>query len=317
MTAQELGGGTEELAFPGDHHLRNGRYSAHVDEVGATLRALRYGGRDLIAPYPGGSVRPLYRGVTVAPWPNRIEDGRYTFAGQDFQLAINEVDRGHALHGLVQWIRFTVTDLADDRITLQHDLVPQDGYPFPLRLSITFELGAGGLTAALTAVNTGTVPAPYGCCPHPYLVAGAGTVDDWTLQMPADLRLEVDDRLVPTRTADVAEVGTDFRKPTLIGHREIDHAFTDLGRDRNGRTVIDVTQPAGDGVRLSFGRWAPWVQVHTADRPEPEFNRSGLAVEPMSCPPNAFNSGTDLVILAPGEHHEAEWIISAVDSTAV
>ncbi len=307
----------DDIRVVGDHQLRSGRYQAHVDEVGATLRALRYDGRDLVAPYPAGSVRPLYRGATVAPWPNRIKDGRYAFAGQQFQLPTNEVDRGHALHGLVQWIRFGVVDLAEDRITLQHDVVPQDGYPFSVRLSITFALGMGGLTTTLTAVNTGTVPAPYGCCPHPYLVAGAGTVDDWTLQLPADLRLEVDDRLIPTGTADVAGLGSDFRNRSLIGSREIDHAFTGLSRDETGRTAIEVADRAGDGVRLSFGRWAPWVQIHTADRPEPQWNRSGLAVEPMSCPPDAFNSGTDLVILAPGEHHEAEWVISAVDSTTV
>jgi aldose 1-epimerase len=301
------------VAAPGDHELSAGRYRASVDEIGATLRSLTYDGRDLVAPYPAGTVRPLYRGATIAPWPNRIRDGRYRFDDQNFQASINEVDRGHALHGLVQWIRFAVTVVAPDRITLQHDLVPQDGYPFPLRLTVTFRLAADGLVTTLTAVNTGTAPAPYGCCPHPYLVAGAGPVDDWTLQMPADLRLEVDDRLIPTATADVATVDNDFRAGAPIGGREIDHAFTGLGRDAAGRTAIEVLDPTGNGVRMSFGQWAPWVQIHTADRPEPQWNRSGLAVEPMSCPPNAFNTGTDLVVLSPGEHHEAEWVLSAVD----
>ena len=295
-----------------DHRLRAGRYTADIDPIGATLRSLRLDDRDLVVPYPAGTVRPLYRGATVAPWPNRIDNGRYSFHGRDFQLAVNEVDRGHALHGLVQWVRFAVVDSADDRITLQHDLVPQDGYPFPLRLTVTFALAADGLTTTLTAVNTGDTSAPYGCCPHPYLAAGPGPVDHWTLRMAAGRRLEVDDLLIPTTTADVADVDNDFRTGSPIGSREIDHAFTALDRDEQGRAVIEVTASDGDGVRLSFGQWARWVQIHTADRPEPEFNRSGLAVEPMSCPPDAFNSGTDVVVLAPGEHHEAEWTISAV-----
>ncbi len=317
MTVPAAGTATGTVVAIGDHELSAGRYRAAVDEIGATLRSLTYDDRHLIAPFPAGTGRPLYRGATIAPWPNRIRDGRYRFGDRDFQAPINEVDRGHALHGLVQWVRFAVTDLAQDRITLQHDLVPQDGYPFRLRLTAVFRLAADGLTTTLTAVNTGNEPAPYGCCPHPYLVAGAGTVDDWTLRMPADLRLEVDDRLIPTSTADVATVGNDFRGGSAIGSREIDHAFTGLGRDAAGRTAIEVLDPARDGVRISFGSWAPWVQIHTADRPEPQWNRSGLAVEPMSCPPNAFNSGIDVVVLPPGEHHQAEWVISAVDSSAV
>jgi aldose 1-epimerase len=54
------------------------------------------------------------------------------------------------------------------------------------------------------------------------------------------------------------------------------------------------------------------VQVHTGDRPEPADHRRGLAVEPMTCPPDAFTSGVDLVHLGPGESHEASWSIAAI-----
>jgi len=69
----------------------------------------------------------------------------------------------------------------------------------------------------------------------------------------------------------------------------------------------------GTGVALIWDpQVLPWVQVHTADRPEPALNRSGIAVEPMTCPPDAFNSGDDLVILDPGARHEASWVIRAI-----
>ncbi len=54
------------------------------------------------------------------------------------------------------------------------------------------------------------------------------------------------------------------------------------------------------------------MQVHTADRPDPDDDRVGLAVEPMTCPPDALNSGTDLVVLAPGDSHAASWEIEAL-----
>ncbi|HWU31187.1 MAG TPA: galactose mutarotase, partial [Microbacterium sp.] len=56
----------------------------------------------------------------------------------------------------------------------------------------------------------------------------------------------------------------------------------------------------------------PWVQVHTADLPDPAASRRGLAVEPMTCPPDAFNSGTDLIVLEPGAAHTAGWSIRAL-----
>jgi aldose 1-epimerase len=303
-------------AEAGDHLLSAGPYTAAIDQVGATVRLLRHGDDDLVAPFPAGTMRPLYRGATIAPWPNRIVDGRYSFGGEDLQLAVNEVDRQHALHGLVHWIRWEVADVADDQILLDHHLVPQQGYPFALHLTVHYRLTTEGLEATATAVNTGSGAAPYGYCPHPYLVAGPGTVDGWSLELPAALRLDTDERLIPIGTVAVDSADSDFRKATVIGPRQIDHAFTALDRDGDGRATVRVRASGGSGVQMTFGRWAPWVQVHTADRPEPEWNRAGLAVEPMSCPPDAFNSTQDLVVLQPNDRHVAEWTISAIDAVA-
>ncbi len=295
-----------------DHILESNLYRAAIDEIGATVRELTHDGRALVVPYPAGTVRPLYRGATCAPWPNRIADGRYTFDGVQHQLALNEPDRGHALHGLVQWIRWTPTEVTPDSVTLEHDLVPQDGYPFALHLVMTYRLGPDGLAATMMASNTGSAATPYGYCPHPYLVPGPGIVDDWYLDLEADQRLQVDGRLVPVGLSSVDAVDADFRGARGIGDRRIDHAFTGLQRDDTGNAVVALRTSDGNGVHLAFGAWATWVQVHTADRPEPEWNRIGLAVEPMSCPPDAFNSGTDLVVLQPGDSHIADWRISAI-----
>jgi galactose mutarotase-like enzyme len=39
----------------------------------------------------------------------------------------------------------------------------------------------------------------------------------------------------------------------------------------------------------------------------PSVKRRALAIEPMTCPPNAFRSGEALVTLEPGESHTAAW----------
>jgi aldose 1-epimerase len=289
-------------------------YTAEIATVGATLRALRQGDRDLVVPFEADQVRPVFRGAVLAPWPNRVVDGRYTFDGQDHELALSEPKRSHALHGLVAWVDFAVGEHEADRVTLTTTVPAQEGYPFRVVVHVEYRLDAEGLHTTVTGTNTGDRPAPWGTGPHPYLSAGAGSVDDWTLTLPAAEVLEVtEDRLVPTELVPVHDE-FDLRTATLIGPRFIDHAFTGFDRDADGTAAITVTAADGHGVRVAFGPECGWAQVHTADHVVPEYHRSGLAVEPMTCAPDAFNAGEDrgLVVLAPGAAHAAAWTIAAV-----
>jgi aldose 1-epimerase len=294
--------------------LTHGEYTATIASVGASLRELTFAGRDLVVPFAATRIRPVYRGAILAPWPNRVVDGTYTFDGVEYQLPLTEPSRGHALHGLLVWSRWAVAESSESSATLEAEVVPTDGYPFPLDVSVTYALDDGGLTTTVRAVNRGTTDAPYGTAPHPYLSAGPGHVDDWTVTLPAGKYLDVtDDRLIPTGVAPVeSRVEFDFRSPRALGSLFIDHAFTGLVRDEAGQAEVRVTAPGGTGVRMTWGEELPWVQVHTGDRPEPELNRLGLAVEPMTCPPDAFSTGTDLVRLAPGAAHSATWRIGAL-----
>lgn len=251
----------------------------------------------------------------MAPWPNRVVDGRYVYDGEEQQLALTEPDRGHALHGLAVWQDFAAIDVQEDRLTLQLDLPAQQGYPYQVRVRVDFALDAEGLVTTVTGTNVGASTAPWGTAPHPYLVAGAGLVDDWSLELPASQYLTVtEDRLIPLELAEVAagDGSFDFRAPRRIGETFIDHAFTGLTRDDRGQAEVLVRASSGAGVMLAFEAACPWVQVHTADRPVPAENRIGLAVEPMTCAPDAFNSGLGLIHLAPGESHRASWRIAAL-----
>jgi aldose 1-epimerase len=293
--------------------IAHGSYRAEIASVGASLRSLTFDGRDLVVPFEADAIRPVYRGAILAPWPNRIVDGTYSFDGVDYQLPLTEPARGHALHGLLVWARWHVAAVQASWVRLEAEVVPSDGYPFPLDIAVTYALGDAGLTTTVGAKNTGSQAAPYGTAPHPYLSAGPGRVDDWTLTLPAASYLEVtDDRLIPVATHPVEEhAAFDFREAKSIGDVFIDHAFTALDREA-GTATVTVTAPGGTGVALTWGEELGWVQVHTGDRPEPELDRLGLAVEPMTCPPDAFSSGVDVVRLEPGETHTASWTIAAV-----
>ncbi|MGM1018898.1 MAG: aldose 1-epimerase family protein [Actinomycetota bacterium] len=288
-------------------------YEASVASIGASLRELRLNGRDLIVPFAADEVRPGYRGVTLAPWPNRVVDGRYRFAGVDRQLALTEPERGHALHGLLAWHDFAVCEQQADHVVLTATIVPQVGYPFRVRVDVEYRIDAAGLVQTVTATNLGADAAPWGTGPHPYLVAGPGRVDDWVLSLPAAEVLTVtDDRLIPIAVESVdAHPEFDFRAARPIGDTFIDHAFTTFDRG-DGMARVEVTAADGTGVLMTWDQTCPWVQVHTADTPDPATHRIGLAVEPMTCPPNAFASAVDLIVLEPGSSHSAGWTISAI-----
>lgn len=299
----------------GIHEITAGPYRARICEVGATLNDLELDGRPLILSSPLDGPMILFRGALVAPWPNRIGDGCYTWDGMQLQTALSEPERGNALHGLLSFQRYRRVDPegadARDAVTLATVLYPTPGYPFLLRVEVEYRLDAdAGLSTSVTATNLGRRDLPYGVCPHPYLVAGPGALDTWNLDVRAGTVLQVTpDRLLPTGMAAVEPGGDlDFSGGRTVGGTFLDHAFTDLERTA-GRARVSVTDPAGSGVEISFDERCPWVQVHTGDRPEPEHNRKGMAVEPMTCPPDAFRSGTDVARIAPGADHRVSWTI--------
>jgi aldose 1-epimerase len=293
-----------------DYTLLGGGYQAVVSELGGALRALRHGDRDLVASWPESGPIPFFSGTMLAPWPNRVVGGVYAFGGRRHRLPVNEPDRGHALHGLVadqEWKCAELLTVEDEHghVRLTRTIEPVEGYPFRIALEVRHAVSARGLTTTLTAQNVGDSPAPYGCGPHPWLLAGPD-VREYELELPAARVLLTDDSLAPTEFAGVADTPFDFRAAHLIGETAIDHAFTDLTAGR-----VRVRGPEG-GVEISWDAAAlPWVQICTGTG----LGHQGLAVEPMTCPPDAFNSGTDLIVLQPGDKHEAAWTMAALGAT--
>ncbi|MHC6593689.1 aldose 1-epimerase family protein [Arthrobacter sp. C152] len=299
--------------MPGtDVRIAHGPYSAIVTPRGGALRELRHGDRDLVVSFgPDGGV-PDYRGVICAPWPNRLADGTYTYAGKSYAAAVNEPERGAALHGLAIHRAWDVVEAEADRVVLGCRISAGPDYPAGLTLHATYSVSGDGLRGTVLAVNTGSAAAPYGVCPHPYLVAGPSPLDEWALELPADSYLEVTpDRLLPVGLRRVDGGPFDFRPPRLLRDVKIDHAFTGIARGSDGQSRVRVLDPSGTGVELEWDAAWPWVQVHTADKPVGP-DRLGLAVEPMTCPPDAFNSGQDLIHLQPGQSHSATWTIRAL-----
>ncbi|MDQ6713978.1 MAG: aldose 1-epimerase family protein [Candidatus Dormibacteraeota bacterium] len=289
--------------------LTLGDQRAVVTEVGATLRAYNVGDRELVDGFAEDEMCTSGRGQVLLPWPNRIEDGQYEFGGRVHQAPINEPARDTALHGLARWVNWTAVELAQDRVLMSLVLHPQDGYPFTLRLDVDYRLSSSGLTIATTASNVGSEAAPYGAGYHPYFTVGT-LIDDARLKMPALMRLEANDRLLPTGRA-LPNRGTpyDFLELRPIGALSMDTAFANLVPDSDGIVRVHLQAPKGDArVTLWMEPVYRFLMVYTPDTiPDRSRRRRSIAIEPMTCAPNAFRSGDGLIVLQPGEAWSATW----------
>ncbi len=323
MTRVSIPSGIQHALHLGDQHVV-------VAEVGASIRSYAVAGRDVVLPYPVTSMAPAFSGCVLAPWPNRLRDGAYEWDGERYQVPINEPQRWTALHGLVSHERFlrvgaddpadgvcdhpaarpgdgAARGPADDAttLTLEHALVPTPGYPWPLRLRVTFTLSDGGLQVTTTATTDGSTVAPYGLGFHPWLSPGSGSVDACTLRVDARTHVLVDDRLLPTGTIPLGRA-EDMHAGRPLAGVALDDAYVDVDRDGDGLSWAGLTGADGRTAAMwmdaAFTAW----QVCTGDQ-VPAIARRGVAIEPMTCVADAYRTGDRLIRLEPGVPHVARW----------
>jgi aldose 1-epimerase len=287
--------------------IADGEQYVGVVALGGGLRSYEAGARELLNGFRPGERPASGRGQVLVPWPNRIEDGSYEFGGKRMQLPLSEPENGNAIHGLVRGATWNLVDHEPDRVVLDYTLEPQPGYPFALGLSIEYALSAVGLTVTTTASNLGSEDCPYGAGQHPYLTLGTPTIDTLRLQVPGRVVAFSDERGLPVRSARVDGTEYDFRTAREIGGTVLDNAFTELERDDDGRARVLLDDAAGGvGLTLWVDESYRYLMLYTGDA-RPDVARRGLAVEPMTCPPNAFRTGDSVIRLEPGESIATSW----------
>ncbi len=295
------------------HRILHGHQVATITEVGAGLRSFVAGDWEVLDGYAEDQMCTAARGAPLLPWPNRLEDGRYEFRGQPYQTALTEPEKRNAIHGLTRWMNWRAIEKDADRLRMGLVLHPQPGYPFTLELQIDYRLDASGLTVRTTARNRGTESLPYGAGHHPYLSVGTERIDEALLRVPALLWLEVDERLNPTgRALPVKGTAYDFLELRPIGDARLDTAYGSLLPDTEGITRIELHAPAGPRrATVWMDATHTHVMIFTGDTVSPAGRRrQGLGVEPMTCAPNAFRSGSGLRVLEPGDTFQSTWGIA-------
>lgn len=292
--------------------------TATIDPVGAGLCSLVVNGVDLVESYdPDAAERaatgaPFAAGATLFPWPNRVRDGRWFWRGTEHELIVNEPDRANANHGLVRARRFDLVRQTANSASLSVSIGGDRGFPFALDLLVTYTLRPDGIEAGFTVHNRGAEAAPFAVGSHPYLrVAGCGA-DDLVLYIDAATMLELDERLLPVGRRPVAGTPDD---PAGLELRDIalNHCYGDLVEGRGGGFVHRLTNRDGSGVELRTDPSFRWVQVYTApDFPRERASVRAVAIEPMTAPPDALNSGRDLITVSPGQSWNAGWSLHAL-----
>lgn len=269
-------------------HLQAGHYQAKIVTVGAGLAELTHRGRHVVIPHKPEEMPLAHLGKVLIPWPNRVADGCYQHNGKAFQLAVNDPVSHTAIHGLLAWRDWQIDQQSASEVVLTIFLPPSYGYPFALISEVIYRLEAtSGLHVFIHTQNVGDETAPYGAGAHPYLTCNLHSIDDCELVLPS---------------CEATQGERDFTTPQVIAKTSLDHTFKVL--PSGNEWEVRMTNPA-QNMSTYLRSHQPWLQVYTGEK----LARRGLAVEPMTCPPDAFNSGVSLIHLAPGEAHRMHFLI--------
>jgi aldose 1-epimerase len=302
------------------HNLRtdNGDLLELVPEFGGLTNRLRFvsaqGPIDVIVGLPNRQAMVediVYRGIPIFPVVNRVEDGRYRFADVPYQLPINEPSRNNALHGLLHHLQPKV-ELAEggNEATLTYSYKGDEkGYPFPVDVAIHYRLNAdSSLDIEYRIHNRHHSAIPVGIGWHPYF-GFSHPVDDCLLKLPPVKRLGIDSRLLPTGEKLPYDA---FAKPSSLRGVELDDCFALIPDEREETASIllwsekhqlgvEIWQQTGD-------RAFNFIQVCTA------ADRQSVAIEPVSCGINAFNTGDGLITLPADDSFTARMGVRLVTS---
>jgi len=240
----------------------------------------------------------LYNSVLLVPFPNRIKDGQYAFEGKTYQLSVNQTKEQNAMHGLLFDKIFKIESLRTENnqanLILSHLYKGNnEGYPFPFNCEVSYIWDPEQfLTISVLIENTGKTALPAGVGWHPYFKF-PDMVDKLNLQLNCTHKYKVDERMIPTMET---EAFNDFQQMNWINETQLDDCFA-LAQNKTVETKLKDEQ---HNIELSIIQKTGkhqynYIQIYTPK------DRKSIALEPMTCMPNAFNNGEGLWNLPPKE----------------
>jgi aldose 1-epimerase len=289
-----------------DHH----GVRLEVAALAAAIRSLSVDGVPLTEPYGPDVVAPMGCGMVLAPWPNRVRDAIWEWEGEPQLLDVTEPKLHNASHGLLRNTGYRLVEQTDTSLTLGALIAPQHGWPFLLDTRVRYELDADGLTVTHDVANLSERAAPWAVGAHPYFRVGAVPSEELTITLTGATRLELDDRLNPVAVTAVAGA-SDLRDGRPARGLDLNTGYGELANREGRADVAWLTAPDGSCTTLWADAAFAWIQAYTPSDFPRDAEQGGpgfaIALEPMTAPPNALNSGLDLIRLEPGATWSGSW----------
>ena len=285
-----------------------GELQATIAQVGASLREFKIGDIELVVPYAEDEPAPLCAGIVMAPWPNRIDGGKWQFEGKTLEVDITIHDQQNANHGFMGRYPYALVSQTQSSVTLAGTIYPREGYPFLVDTTVTYSLDENGLTVSHTAVNKSEKAAPFAVGGHAYFQFSAVPTADLTIKTNAKTFVKCNKRQIPIEWIPTPTDDYDLAEGVRVGDHFFDDDFTDFERDAEGLAHIYLTAPDGRGIDVWQDEKFGHVVLFTPDFfPTKNGPVYAAAIEPQTAAPNAFNNGDGLVWLETDVQFEAAW----------
>jgi len=226
----------------------------------------------------------------LAPFSNRIRDGKFTFDGKSISLPLNFGDHPHAIHGHGWQARWSVLAQSDRALTLSYRHTA-DLWPWSYMALQQFDLSPQKLSLTLSVRNDSDSDMPAGLGFHPYFPRTPGS----RISANVDQIWSVDDEVMPLERVAPGD-DNDPNKGIKVNAVALDNGYTGWQRE------AVITWPERN-AGLKMTATAPLNSLVVFTPPDEGF----FCVEPVSNCTDAFNlaaagdTDTGLHVITPGE----------------
>ncbi|MFH2020464.1 MAG: aldose 1-epimerase [archaeon] len=273
-------------------------YGANVNDITLRKGSILFPVIDGVATYEGLYEDKWFKGAKLTPFPNRIKDGSYYHLGRNHNLSRNYSFK-HAIHGLVYNKTFRVTEKfasrACARITMQYNSTGHLGYPFHYSVTLIYSLRKDGFLCVTHIRNLDKVKIPVGDGWHPYFRL-KDKIDNLSIKIPDGLLIVVSKEGIPTGRVRRYAL---FSTPRLIGRTKFDTTYKIKSTGKYVATYI--FDKKNDLTLQIWQKGYDYLQIFIPPA------RESIAIEPMTCAPDAFNNKQGLRYLDPGETFSGEY----------
>ena len=259
----------------------------------------------------------------MAPFANRIPQGKYLFEGIEYQLEPIP-PRDQVIHGFAAYQNFTLSKVRNESDFIEAIFVTKNirpgvfkGYPFALDVYVSYKLEKNKLSVKITGSNVGDNVLPFSPGWHPYFKTSDEGIENLILTIDAENIIIMNDALIPLDGEEAYAKIEDFpqynfasnkdEKSRIINSRILDFCYAGLKRKHDGYYRASIFNPS-TGLKINVFQKEGFFLIFSGDS-LPSRKRESIALEPMRFLTNAFNRKefSEDIKIHPGESSTFEF----------